>query len=96
MAKFASLPVAYGQQTTVAASDTIATGLGKLAGVAASLSDAPVVGCQFVTADIGDQIGAPPAGSFFLKTWKATATADTTQIAASTFGKKVNWIAVGI
>lgn len=95
MAKIASLPVAFGQSTTVAASDTIATGLKYVSQVIACLNDAPVTNCQFVTADVGDQSAAPVAGSFLLKTWKATATADTAQIAATTFSKKVNWIAIG-
>lgn len=84
-----------GQAVTVAASDTIATGLGTVVGVVATLNDAPVAGCQFVTADVGDQAGAPAAGSFLLKTWKDTAAGDTAKIAATTFGKKVNWIAFG-
>lgn len=86
---------AGGQATTVAAIDTIVTGLGHLTSVTATLNDAPVAGCQFVTADLGDQAGAPAAGSFYLKTWKATAAGDTTQIAATTFGKKVSWAARG-
>lgn len=87
--------VARGQATTVAASDTIVTGLATVASVVAVLDSDPVAGCQFVTASIGDQAGTPAAGSFLLKTWKATATADTAVIAATTFTKKVNWIAVG-
>lgn len=84
-----------GQATTVAASDTIVTGLSKVDGVIAVLDDAPVAGCQHASASIGDQNGAPAAGSFLLRTWKATATADTALIAATTFTKKVNWIAWG-
>lgn len=86
--------MARGQHTTVDENDTVVTGLsGALALVVVSLNDAPVAGCQFVTGDIGDQAGAPAAGSFLLKSWKATATADTAIIAATTFSKKVNWIA---
>lgn len=84
-----------GQAATVAAVDTIVTGLSKVRAVIATLNDAPVAGCQFVTADVGDQAGAPAAGSFLLKTWKSTAGGDTTQVAATTFGKKVNWVAFG-
>jgi predicted RecA/RadA family phage recombinase len=84
-----------GQSTTVAASDTIVTGLSKLDGVIAVLDDAPVAGCQHASGSIGDQAGTPAAGSFLLRTWKATATADTAMIAATTFSKKVNWIAWG-
>jgi hypothetical protein len=35
------------------------------------------------------------AGSIQIKTFKPTATADTAPIAATTFTRKVNWIAVG-
>lgn len=91
----ASYKIARGQATTVAASDTIVTGLATVVAAIAVLDDAPVAGCQFAQASIGDQAGAPAAGSILLKTWKATATADTAQIAATTFGKKVNWIAIG-
>lgn len=89
------LRLQMGQHTTVAASDTIVTGLSQVYGVVASLNDDPVAGCQFATATIGDQAGTPAAGSILLKTWKATATADTAQIAATTFSKKVNYVAWG-
>jgi hypothetical protein len=87
--------VASGQATTVAASDTIVTGLATVTAVVATLNDDPVAGAQSVTASIGNQAGAPAAGSFLLKTWKATAAGDTSLIAATTFGRKVNWIAYG-
>lgn len=88
------LVMARGQHTTVDADDTIVTGLGALACVVATLDDDPVAGCQSVTATIGDQDGAPAAGSFQLKSWKATAADNSALIAATTFEKKVNWIAV--
>ncbi len=50
-----------------------------------------MIGCDRASASIGDQAGAPAAGSILLKTWKPTATGDATPIAATTFGKKVNW-----
>lgn len=84
-----------GQAATVTASDTIATGLGVLTAAGASLEDAPVIGCDRATAAIGDQAGAPVAGSILLKTWKPTAAGDATPIAATTFGKKANWWAYG-
>lgn len=85
---------AAAQHTTVDENDTVVTGLSAVVAVVATLNDDPVDGCQFVTADIGDQAGAPAAGSFLLKSWKNT-DADATHVAASTFGKKVNWIAFG-
>ena len=48
-----------------------------------------------VTASIGDQAVAPASGSILIKTWQNTGGTDPTPAAASTFAKKVNWIAVG-
>lgn len=86
--------IAYGQSTTVTASDTIVTGLGALTMVVASLDSDPGDDPEFVSASIGDQAGAPAAGSFLLKTWKNTGGTDPTPLAATTFAKKVNWIAI--
>jgi hypothetical protein len=87
-----SSAVAEGQATTVTASDTIVTGLGALKTVVVSLNDNPVAGCTFATGSLGDQAGAPAAGSFLLNTWNDAAPA----VAATTFGKKVNWIAYAL
>lgn len=84
-----------GQATTVAASDTIVTGLNKVVGVVATFDDNIGDNPEWVTASIGDQAGAPAAGSFLLKTWQNTTGTDPTPVAATTFGKKVNWIAFG-
>ncbi len=89
------LRTVMGQHTTVAASDTVVSGLAQVYGVVVSLDSDPVAGCQFATGSIGDQAGAPAAGSILLKTWKSTAAADTAQIAATTFAKKLNYIAFG-
>jgi hypothetical protein len=89
------LKIVSDQSVTATASDTINTGLRKVLAVWAQLEDAPVAGCQLATASLGDQAGTPAAGTFLLKTWKATATADTAVVAATTFTKKVNWIAMG-
>lgn len=91
-----SVRMAAGQVATVAASDTIATGLAKVLGVVATLNDAPADDPSWVSADVGDQNGAPAAGSFLLKTWKNTSGTDPTPVAATTFAKKVNWIAFGL
>ncbi len=84
-----------GQATTVAASDTIVTGLSTLVSVVATLDSDPVDDPEWVSASIGDQAGAPAAGSFLLKTWKNTGGTDPTPAAATTFSKKVNWMAWG-
>jgi hypothetical protein len=86
-----------GQHTTVAASDTVATPLTKVFSVTASFEDdVDGVTISQVTAQVGNQAGAPVAGSIIIKTWKATSNANPTLIAATTFGKKVNWVATGI
>ena len=85
--------IARGQATTVTASDTIVTGLGALATVVVSMENDPVDDPFMCSAQIGDQAGAPAAGSFLLKTWKNTGGTDPTPLAATTFSKKVNWIA---
>jgi hypothetical protein len=84
-----------GQSTTVAASDTIVTGLAKVIAVVATLDSDPVDDPEWVSASIGDQAGTPAAGSFLLKTWKNTGGTDPTPAAATTFSKKVNWVAIG-
>ena len=95
--KFAGVTFKFarGQATTVTAADTIVTGLSTVVAVVASLEDDPVDDPFMVSAQIGNQAGAPAAGSIIVKTWKNTGGTDPTPAAASTFGKKVNWIAVG-
>lgn len=85
--------VARGRATTVTASDTIVTGLPIVALVLATLDDDPVATCSAVTATIGDQAGTPAAGSFLLKSWMPTDATHPVLIAATTFVKKVNWVA---
>jgi predicted RecA/RadA family phage recombinase len=91
----APLRVAYGQQTTVAAADTIGTGLSTVIAVVACLDSDPTDNPEWVTATIGDQAGAPAAGSIIIKTWQNTGGTDPTPAAATTFSKKVNWMAIG-
>lgn len=91
----AGYKLARGQAITVAASDTIVTGLTTVVAAGASMEDAPVIGCDRAQAVIGDQAGTPAAGSILLKTFKPTASGDATPVAATTFTKKVNWWAIG-
>lgn len=90
----AGYKIARGQQTTVAAVDTVVTGLTTVVAVVASYDDDPGDANLLVSATIGNQAGAPAAGSIIIKTWK-TDGVDPTPVAATAFGKKVNWIAVG-
>ena len=90
-----SLKFARGQLTTVTAADTVVTGLATVAAVVASLESDPTDNPFMASAQIGDQAGAPAAGSIIIKTWQNTTGTDPTPAAASTFGKKVNWVAIG-
>lgn len=90
-----SMRFVAGQATTVTATDTIVAGLSTVLGVVASLDSDPSDDPEWVSATIGDQAGAPAAGSFILKTWKNTGGTDPTPAAATTFSKKVNWLAWG-
>ncbi|WP_141713643.1 hypothetical protein [Bradyrhizobium elkanii] len=89
------LKVARGQLTTVTAADTVVTGLASVAAVIVSLESDPGDDPFMVSAQIGDQAGAPAAGSIIIKTWKNTGGTDPTPVAATTFVKKVNWVAIG-
>jgi predicted RecA/RadA family phage recombinase len=87
--------VAMGQLSTVTASDTVVTGLAKVISAIAVLDSDPTDDPEWATASIGDQAGTPAAGSILVKTWKNTGGTDPTPAAATTFTKKVNWIAFG-
>lgn len=87
--------VAFGQHVTASASDAIVTGLNTVAASFAILDDAPVLTCDRAQASLGNQAGAPAAGSILLETFMPTSNANPTPIAATTFGKKVNWVAFG-
>lgn len=87
--------VAHGQHTTVAAADTVVTGLASVIAVVATLDSDPGDDPEQVSATIGDQAGTPAAGSVIIKTWKNSGT-DPTPLAATTFSKKVNWVAFGL
>ena len=91
----AAMKIARGVHTTVAAADTVVTGLTTVVAVVACLQSDPVDDPMLVTATIGDQAGTPAAGSVIIKTWKNTGGTDPTPAAATTFSKVVNWIAVG-
>lgn len=90
-----ALKFAWGQHTTVAASDTIVTGLTTVVAVVACLDSDPVDNPFMVTASRGDQAGTPAAGSILIKSWQNTSGSDPTPAAAGVFSKKVNWIAIG-
>lgn len=95
------LKIARGQETinpNTAATATVVTGLAAVVAVVASLdSDPDGTNIAQVSATIGDQAGAPDAGSVILKTWKITAADNGALVAASADQDyKVNWIAIGL
>jgi hypothetical protein len=87
--------LARGQITTVTAADTVVIGLSTVVSVVVSMDSDPTDNPEWVTGTIGDQGGSPAAGSVIIKTWQNTGGTDPTPTAATTFGKKVNYIAIG-
>lgn len=84
-----NVAIARGQHTTVAASDTVDTGLESVDGAVVSLESDPGLDPLFVT------VVPSTSGNILIKTWKATGAGDVTPIAATTFSKKVQWVAWG-
>jgi hypothetical protein len=93
----ASYRIARGVHTQVAASDTVVTGLATVVAVIVGFGGAPTVKQLFCAGSIGNQSGAPAAGSILITTYKPTAVNDVTPTAATDFtdNVKVAWIAIG-
>lgn len=91
----ATYKVARGLHTTVAAADTVVTGLATVVAVVASMDSDPSDNVYTVSATIGDQAGTPAAGSIIIKSWAGASASDYTPTAAGTFSKLVSWIAIG-
>jgi len=91
----AGYKIARGTITPVSESDTVVTGLATVVAAVASLKGAPTLTCMFVAADIGNQAGAPAAGSIYIKTYKPTGAADVTPISSTTPWSAIDWIAIG-
>lgn len=89
--------IARGIHTQVAASDTVVTGLATVVAVIVCFASAPTVKQLFCAGDIGNQSGAPAAGSVLLKTYKPTAIDNVTPVAATDFTDNVEiaWLAIG-
>lgn len=74
---------------------TVVTGLATVVAViATSQDDLDGTTLAGVSATIGNQSGAPAAGSVILKAWKITA-ADNGALIAATAAKNINWVAIG-
>lgn len=92
----AGYKIARGVHTLLSASDTVVTGLATVVAIIAVMESDPILTCDRVTAGIGNQAGAPAAGSVYIKAWMPTDNTLTTPIAATGFANiKVNWIAIG-
>lgn len=91
----AGYKIARGVHTTVAASDTVVTGLATVVSIHCTIQTDPDDDLALVSATIGDQAGTPAAGSVLIKTWKNASATDGTPIAATAFSKAINWIAIG-
>ena len=83
---------------SVTGTGTVVTGLATVVSIQATpQTDVDGVTLANVSATIGDQAGAPAAGSVILKAWKVTtggAAGNPTEIAA-TVACAINWLAVG-
>lgn len=87
------IKIAYGT-ATLTGSATVATGLATVLGcVAIPKTDVSIALCG-VSASVGDQAGAPVAGSINLKTFKHTSSGNCTEVAA-TVAADVVWFAWG-
>jgi hypothetical protein len=88
--------IARGRHTQVAAQDTVVSGLATVVAVIVT-PESYTVNQQWFSGAVGDQAGAPAAGSFYINSWKATATGNTTPIAATSFVDNiaVDWVAIG-
>lgn len=90
----ASYKIARGVAAITGSGDVV-TGLTTVVSVTATPQDdldgTTLAGCN---GTIGDQAGAPAAGSVTIKCWKITA-ADNGALIAATAAKNVNWIAIG-
>jgi hypothetical protein len=79
----------------ITGSGTVVTGLATVVAVIATpQSDPDGTALAMVSATIGDQAGAPAAGSVILKAWKITA-ADNAALIAATAAQNINWVAIG-
>jgi hypothetical protein len=87
--------VARGVTAITADTQTIVSGLNTVVAVIVTLRDDPTGTHQVSTASIGNQSGAPAAGSFIVKSWKSTSVGNPTLVAATTPWAAVNWIAFG-
>lgn len=88
--------MARGVTAIGAASEDIATGLTTVVAAVVSLVGDPSLTHMYSSVTVGDQAGAPAAGSIRVKSWKPTGTGDVTPTAATSTFANVAWIAIGV
>ena len=91
-----SYKIARGVTAIGAASEDIVTGLTTVVAAVVSLVGDPSMTHMYSSVTIGDQSGAPAAGSIRVKSWKPTAAGDVSPIAATSAFANVAWIAIGV
>lgn len=87
--------IARGTATIGTATDDIVTGLATVVSATISMVGDPSLTHMSSSVTVGDQAGAPAAGSIRIKSWKPTGVADVTPIAATAPFGNVSWIAIG-
>jgi hypothetical protein len=91
----ASYKLARGAVVPTTAAHTVVTGLTTVVAAVVSFKGPQTLTHMFVAATIGDQAGAPAAGSIVITSLKPTGVADVSPIDASTPWSAIDWIAVG-
>ena len=91
----AGYKIARGVAAVGAASVDVVTGLATVVAVIPGMVGDPSLTHMFSSATVGDQAGAPAAGSIRIKSWKPTGAADVTPVAATSPFGNVAWIAIG-
>jgi len=87
--------LARGTVTPASASHTVVTGLTTVVACAVSFKGLQTLTHLFAAGDVGNQAGAPAAGSILVKGLKPTSSTDVTPIDSSTPWSAIDWIAVG-
>lgn len=87
--------IARGVKAVGAASEDVVTGLTTVVAAVVSLVGDPSSTHMWSTCTVGDQAGAPAAGSIRIKSWTYTAADNGAPIAANTVFANVAWIAIG-
>ncbi|PKN98000.1 MAG: hypothetical protein CVU42_13840 [Chloroflexi bacterium HGW-Chloroflexi-4] len=91
----AGYKLARGVATIDADSKDVVTGLTTVVAAVCSMVGDPSMTHMSSSVTVGNQTGAPAAGSIRIKSWKPTAANDCTPIAATSPFANVSWIAIG-